>query len=219
MGDDERVHRGTAAHLERWRERLKSGAERVGWKIGLNPPAAQERAGISEPVVGHMTDATLVFAGGTYMGVEDATRLLVEPEIYVELGDDGAIAAIGAALEIVDMDMDVTDIEAVLAGNIFHRGVVFGEPDETGAGGDLAGLGARVVHSGKVVAEPDPADVVGDPQVLVDLVARTLAEHGESLERGDRIILGTLIPALPVAAGDELALDLGESGAVSVRFA
>ena len=58
-----------------------------------------------------------------------------------------------------------------------------------------------------------------DPQVLVDLVARTLAEHGESLQRGDRIILGTLIPAPAAAKGDEIALDLGESGAASVRFA
>jgi 2-keto-4-pentenoate hydratase len=215
---DERVFRGTAAHLERWRSLLGDGAQRVGWKVGLNPPAAQERAGISEPVVGHMTDRTVVPAGGVYEGTERATELHVEPEIFVEVGDDGSIAGIGPALEIVDMDLDVADIEAVLAGDIFHRGVVFGELDETGAGGDLDGLSARIVHNGEVVAEPNPAEVIGDVQVLVDLVARTLAEHGESLQRGDRIITGTLMPAPKVAKGDEFALDLGSSGAVSVRF-
>lgn len=216
---DERVKGGTAAHLSSWRSKLEGGAERVGWKIGLNPPAAQERAGISEPVVGHLVDETVVTPGGTYDGVAGAANLRVEPEIFVELGDDGAITAIGAALEIVDVDADVADIEAVLAGNIYHRGVVFGEPDETGAGGDLDGLGARVVHNGQVVAEPDAAEVVGDAQALVDLVARTLAEHGETLARGDRIILGTLVPALAAEAGDEIALDLGPSGAASARFA
>lgn len=215
---DERVRRGTAAHLERRRSKLAEGAQRVGWKIGLNPPAAQERAGIEEPVVGHLLDETVVDDGGTYSELASATNLVVEPEVYVLLGDDGTIAAIGAALEIVDTDRDIADIEGVLAGNIFHRGVVFGPADDTGAGGELDGLAARVLHNGEVVAEPDPAAVVGDPRELVDLVARTLERHGESPERGDRIICGTLIPPLAPKQGDEIALDLGESGSVSVRF-
>jgi 2-keto-4-pentenoate hydratase len=216
---DHRVVNGTAAHLKRMREKLDAGEARVGWKIGLNPPAAQERAGISEPVVGHLTDSTVVASGGEYHGLAAASRLVVEPEIAVRIGEDGSIASIGPALEIVDVDRDIADIEPVLAGNIFHRGVVFGPEDERRHGGSLAGVTARVLHNGEVAGEPDPAAVVGDPNELVALVARTVASHGEELRPGDRIICGTLIPPLAPEPGDEIALDLGPLGTASVRFA
>ena len=41
-----------ARQLERFREAIAAGMPRVGWKIGINDPAAQERIGLSAPIVG-----------------------------------------------------------------------------------------------------------------------------------------------------------------------
>ena len=45
----------------------------------------------------------------------------------VRVGDDGAVAGLAPALELVDLDISFDDIEPVLAGNICHRGVIFGD--------------------------------------------------------------------------------------------
>ena len=57
---DERVAAAIRVQLEDWRKKLATGAERVGWKIGLNIPEVQERLGLREPVIGHLTSATRV---------------------------------------------------------------------------------------------------------------------------------------------------------------
>ena len=46
---DERVAAAIRVQLEDWRKKLATGAERVGWKIGLNIPEVQERLGLREP--------------------------------------------------------------------------------------------------------------------------------------------------------------------------
>ena len=43
------------------------------------------------------------------------------------MGDDGTVAGLAPALELVDLDTSFDDIEPVLAGNICHRGVIFGD--------------------------------------------------------------------------------------------
>ena len=50
----------------------------------------------------------------------------VEVELAARVGDDGVIAGLGPALELVDLDISFDDIEPVLAGNVCHRHVVFG---------------------------------------------------------------------------------------------
>ena len=53
---------------------------------------------------------------------------------------------------------------------------------------------------------------------MVELVAGRLAEVGEGLRPGDRIIAGSLTPILWAEPGAEAMLDLGPLGAVSVRY-
>ena len=209
---DERVTRGTAAHLERWRERLSAGESRVGWKIGLNPPPAMQAAGIDAPVVGHLTSGTELPSGGSF--ALGGRRVAVEPEVFAVAGEGGGVVALGAALEVVEPDRRLSELEELLAANIFHRAVAFGPPAE---GAALAGVTAGIAHNGEEYATVEPAVSV-DPAGLATLVADTLATHGESLEPGDRIICGTLTKPVEVAPGDTVALDLGELGSVELRF-
>ena len=137
----------------------------------------------------------------------------VEVEVAVRVGDDGAVAALAPALELVDLDISFDDIEPVLAGNICHRGVIFGDevPDV-----DPWTMVATVTKEGDVVAE---GALVEDPAVTARFVGSFLASCGASLQGGDRIIAGSVVAPVAVVPGDELQVDFGPLGHLSVRFA
>ena len=109
---------------------LAQGAEPIGWKIGFNVSAAQQKLGIDAPLAGFLTTDGL-FEDGAEVSLDDGP-LVVESEVAVELGDDArSIVALLPALEVADPpDLD-QDVETILAGNIFHRAVAFGPRVET----------------------------------------------------------------------------------------
>ncbi|TMB24627.1 MAG: hypothetical protein E6J59_00085, partial [Deltaproteobacteria bacterium] len=203
---DPRVVRGMQAQLARWRRRIAGGAARVGWKIGFNSPAAQRQLGLDGTVVGHLTQAT-VLAPGTSHSLAGSRLVSAEPEVAVHLGRDvpagaggdaarAAIAALGAAIELVDIDGPLDDLEAILAANVFHRAAVLGPPRTERAGGALAGVTARAFRNGDEVASVEAAAAAGDLAAVVRHVADWLAAFGERLCAGDRIICGSLAPPI-----------------------
>ena len=130
--------------LSHWRAGLDSGAHRIGWKVGLNPPEVQEKLGLSSPVVGHLTSATLLGADGAH-SLAGAQAPKAEPEIVIEIGPDKTIAGLGPAIELVDipaLPSGPDDVPEVVATNIFHRGVAIGSSADAdspaGAGGRSA---------------------------------------------------------------------------------
>jgi 2-keto-4-pentenoate hydratase len=202
------VERGTEALLLRRREILAQGAEPIGWKIGFNLPAPQEKLGIDAPLAGFLTSNSLI------EGDWDDYPAIVESEVAVELGADGrSIAALQAALEIVDMpDLDLP-VEQILAGNIFHRGVVFGPRVETGEPG-----AGRILVNGEVQHEV-PADKTGERlEAMVEAVAARLAGTGEELQAGDRIITGIIAPTHEASSGDLVRVEFDALGGVELRF-
>lgn len=207
---DERVLAGTQAQLENWRAELAAGAERVGWKIGLNTPEAQQRAGISAPVVGYMTSNTLLRYGAR-VSLAGMTNPMLEPEVAVQIGPTGDPGDLGAAIELVDMDEPIDDIERVVARNIFHRGVMFGGPRP----GMSPPPEVALLVNGE---ERDRAPVEFDEWTPVNVVADTLAAAGELLVPGDTIIAGSLTAPLAVKPGDAVGMQLGPLGFLQVVF-
>src|SRR3954452_24564127 len=113
-------------------ETLDAGAEHVGWKIGLNIPEVQQQLGIEEPVLGHLTTATVVEPGGQFDGA-GASKLMAEPEVAIEVGADQTIAGLAPAIELVDIGRPPRGegVEGIVADNIFHSAVVLGPPRPT----------------------------------------------------------------------------------------
>jgi 2-keto-4-pentenoate hydratase len=212
---DERIERGMTTQLEGWRASLaEPGIERVGWKVGLNAPPVMEALGIERPVIGWITSRTALEPGGE-VPTAGTTKLGAEPELAITVGAGGAVAGLAPAIELVDIDQPFEDLEAILAGDIFHHGVLFGPVSEPRP---LAGITARVQRDGAAEAELDLADKVGDPADTIALVRGRLEEIGETLVPGDRIIAGSLTPIQWAEPGSELVLDLGPLGAVAVRY-
>ena len=228
MVTDPRVVRGMQAQLASWRSRVAGGAKRVGWKIGLNSPATQKQLGLDGTVVGHLTQAT-VLAPGTSHSLAGSHLVIAEPEVAIHLGRDvpagadgeaarAAIVALGAAIELVDIDRPLDDLQAILAANVFHRAVALGPPRSGWAGGALAGVTARAFRNDEEVASVEAAAAAGDLSALVRHVADWLAAFGERLRAGDRIICGSLAPPIWVKPGDRVRVDLGPLGGVEIAL-
>jgi 2-keto-4-pentenoate hydratase len=202
-GLDDRVRAGLEAQL-------RDSEPRIGWKIGLNDPRVQQALGIDRPVIGHLPAAARVGTGEAH-SLGGATRPAIEPEIAVHVGAGGAVAGLGPALELIDVDLAFDDLTAVLAGNVFHRAVVLGPatPGRTTVDGLTASFQGQ---------EIDVTAACMDPREVIALVSGYLEPMGESLHEGDVIIAGSLVTALPAAAGDRFELEVGELGSVALEL-
>ncbi len=222
-----------AAQLRRRRELLDSGHKPLGWKLAFGGPAALERLCIHAPLVGFLTDRALVPSGSTLL-LSDWTKPAAEPEITVYLGKDltagadnettkSAIAGLGPAIEVADVDHPSDDVEGTLARNIYQRHVILGRSDAARAGSILDGFAARVLRNGSEIAN------IADPQALqkltgelIDIVRHTanlLAIFGETLRAGQIIIAGSIIPPIWVEPREEIVFNLAPVDTISVRFA
>jgi 2-keto-4-pentenoate hydratase len=197
--------------LARRAEDLAGGDTGIGWKIGFDTPAIQEHFGLSDAVVGYLTGTRIVEPGAT-VPLAGWVAPAVEVELAVRVGDDGDIVGLGPALELVDLDISFDDIEPVLAGNICHRGVVFGAEVP---GADPLALAATVTKDGAVVAE---GTLTKDPAITVAFARSFLAAHGGALEPGQRIICGSVVSPVPVAPGDALDVSFGPLGTLQIAF-
>jgi 2-keto-4-pentenoate hydratase len=207
---DPRIADGLKEQLASWRAELQGGASRVGWKIGFNLPAVQQMFGVEEPAIGYLTSAGVVEDGAGYSAA-GTTRLVVEPELAVEIGADGGIAGYAPAIELADMNRPLDDLQAIVAEDIFHRGVVFGafRPEL-----DERPLVRALVDGDERAAAQVPEDYFDG---VVELGSRLLEENGESLHAGDRIICGIITSIVPVEAGDSVSVEFGPLGSLAVR--
>jgi 2-keto-4-pentenoate hydratase len=211
------VARGMARQLESLTRRLAAGAERAGWKVGLNVPAVQEHLGIERPVVGHLTSETRLDAG-TPVRVGAFTRAGLEPEIAATVGPRGEVESVAPAVEIVDIDLPFDTVEPIVAANVFHRGWLTGAA-RASADVDLGEVDVVVVRNGAVEHEANAARAMGDVAAVVAGVGERLTQAGESLRAGDVVICGSLTPIVGVGPGDEAIVRFGALGELRVTFA
>ena len=105
---------GLAGQLELRRDLISQGYRPIGWKAGFGAPAWRERFRTDGPLIGFMTEATLLEDGAEF-DISGWARPVAEPEIAAYLGSDlppgsgleetrAAISAIGPAIELADID-------------------------------------------------------------------------------------------------------------------
>jgi len=226
---DGRLDPGMTAQAALLRDALSGGAVQAGWKAGFGTAAWRERFGVAAPLIGFLLDATRQQPDARISIAGWATPL-GEVEIALRLGQDvlgdatpeqalAAVDAIAPAIELVDLDPAPTDPSAVLAGNIFHRAWITGEFDTARAGGDLSGLVGHVTIMGTDLGPVTDLEAATGPagEVLAE-VARMAARHGRGLSAGDIVILGSIVPPTPLAAGGTVRSVLGDAPALEVTL-
>ena len=215
---DPRLVQALREQLEQRDALIHDGAERVGWKLGLS-----ERDSIGGEIahVGHLTSATRLRSGESYVATGADVELRADAEIVVELRRDvdpaddpeaarDAIAAYGTALEICDIAPIPNEPHSVVAANDFHRAVTFGGLRPTIA----AEVEGELLVNGAVIASRPAARDIPD---RLRAAARILAAVDERLRAGDRIITG-LIVQVPIGVGDDVVARIGSLGSAHLRI-
>jgi len=219
---------GLIGQLELRTDLISSGHRPIGWKAGFGAPAWRERFGIDGPLVGFMTEATLLDDGDD-IDISGWARPVAEPEIAAYLGFDllpgsgpagarAAISAIGPAIELADIDPPPVAVHEILVGNIFHRGVVLGPSDAGRAGADLTGLEARVRLGGREQARTyHLEDLTGGVVEVVSHLSDLLADQGEMMRAGDVIICGSVVPPIDLFPGVTVEFELHPMEPITLR--
>lgn len=226
---DSRVLRGMEAQLRLRQDRLAAGEKPIGWKVGFGSPTSLKNLGLDAPLVGFLTDKVLL-PPGSAVSLAGWTKPAVEPEVAVYLENDlpgitdiekarDAIAALGPAIEIADVNFPPQDVEAILAGNIYNRFVLLGKSDISRAGCILDGLVGKVDRTGQetVVVEELQA-LTGNFVDIVQHVANLLSSVGEMLRAGEVIITGSILPPLWVDSPAEIRYELDPIDTLRVRL-
>jgi 2-keto-4-pentenoate hydratase len=226
---DSRVLRGMEKMLAARQQRLDAGEKPIGWKVGFGAPASLKSLGIDMPLVGFLTEDVLIRSDST-LSLASWTKPAAEPEVAVYLKEDlsveadsqtarEAISAIGPAIEVADVTFPPTDVEEILAGNIFNRYVILGKSDTSHAGCNLEGLVGRVYRNKQEIATvTDLQALTGNFIDIVQHVANLLLTMGQMLLTGDVIITGSILPPLWIESTEEVRYELDPIDALKVRL-
>lgn len=213
--------------------RLADGERVVGKKIGVTSKAVQDMLGVHQPDFGFLTDAMDVSNDDT---ISIAKKQLIQPraeaEIAFILKDDligpgvseadvlAATQWIAPCFEIVDSrihDWKIGIVDTV-ADNASCGVFALGSARVDPRGLDLPGLHVRVTKNGVPLSEGYGAAVQGSPLTAVAWLANTLGRHGVTLNAGDIILSGSLVPLAPAVPGDHFEMALSGIGDCSIRF-
>jgi len=227
--NDPRILRGMEKQLKLRQDRLNAGEKHIGWKVGFGAPLSMQKLRLERPLVGFLTDKVLLPSASS-VSIAGWTKPAMEPEVAVHMGKDllagadlektrEAIAALGPAIEVADVNFAPEDVEVILSDNIFNRHVILGKTDPSRAGGQLAGLTGYVSHNDEDLPSVTALQsLTGDMIELVRHVANTLSVFGETLRAGDVIITGSIVPPLSVVANDFVSYRLEPMDMLSVNF-
>jgi len=83
---------------------------------------------------------------------------------------------------------------------------------------DLAACEMVVIKNGQTISTGTGAAAMGSPVTCVTWLANTLGEYGISLNAGDIILSGSLVPLEPVTAGDVMTVQIKGMGECTVHF-
>ena len=212
--------------------RIAAGEKVIGKKIGVTSKAVMNMLNVHQPDFGYLTDRMVVSTGEEMPISTQMIQPKAEGEIAFLLREDlsgpgvsnadvlRATEGVMACFEIVDSrvrDWQIK-IQDTIADNASCGMFVLGDrlvrPEDV----DLTTCGMVVEQNGEVVATGAGAAALGSPVNCVAWLANTLGEFGISLKAGEVILSGSLVPLLPIKAGDNMYVSIGGIGNASVRF-
>jgi|TARA_R100000501_G_scaffold17919_3_gene35028 2-oxopent-4-enoate/cis-2-oxohex-4-enoate hydratase len=214
-------------------ERRRADGEKVvGKKIGVTSKAVQDMLGVHQPDFGFLTDR--MWIDGETINIEK--HGLIQPRAEAEIAfilkdslngpgvtNEDVLAAtesIAPCFEIVDSriaDWKIGIVDTV-ADNASCGVFALGDARVDPRGLDLPGLHVTVRKNGEPLSEGYGSAVQGSPLAAVAWLANTLGAYGVTLDAGDVILSGSLVPLENARAGDLFEMELAGVGTCAVRF-
>ncbi|MDO9378831.1 MAG: fumarylacetoacetate hydrolase family protein [Nocardioidaceae bacterium] len=214
-------------------DRLASGANVVGRKIGLTSPAVQAQLGVDQPDFGVLLNDMDVSADA---GAVPTGRLLqpkVEAEVAFVLARDLVDGDLGPEQVRAAVDYAVPALE-IVDSRVAGWDITFGDTVADNASGGLYVLGTErrtlddfapvevqmeMTVNDQNVSSGNGAACLGDPLNALAWLAATARDHGQPLLAGQVVLSGALGPMAPVVAGDTVTATITGLGTVSATFA
>ena len=212
--------------------RRKADGERViGKKIGVTSKVVQDMLGVHQPDFGFLTDRMWIEGD-----IDIRATGLIQPRAEAEIAfilrsalngpgvtaEDvlAATKSIAPCFEIVDSrihDWKIGIVDTV-ADNASCGVFVLGDARVDPRGLDLPALHCTVTKNGAPLSEGFGSAVQGSPLQAIAWLANTLGAYGVTLDAGDVILSGSLVPLAPAAAGDVFEMELHGIGRCVARF-
>ena len=199
-----------------------------GLKIATTTKVMQQLMGIDHPC-GGMIYAQRIHQSPAQLRLGDFMNLMIECELAVRLGSDlphrgapytasdvrPAVAEVMPAFELIDdrrAHYKSTNALSLIADNSWNGGIVLGAPVQVPAELDLNGVKGRLTVNGGERG----AGATDDPMGALAWVANLAADRGRPLEAGMVVITGSVLPTLPISAGETFVFDLDGIGATEL---
>lgn len=213
--------------------RLSEGEKVVGKKIGVTSQAVMDMLEVDQPDFGFLTDAMQCQNGDTIVINETLIQPRAEGEIAFLLKDDligpgvttddviKATEGVFACFEIVDSRIKdwKIKIQDTVADNASCGLFVLGDNMASLDDLDLSNCAMSFEKNGEVVATGTGAVAMNSPLNCVAWLANTLGSFGISLNAGDIILSGSLVPLIPASPGDHMRVDIEGIGSAAINFA
>tara|TARA_R110001606_G_scaffold244964_4_gene392937 strand:+ start:8292 stop:9089 length:798 start_codon:yes stop_codon:yes gene_type:complete len=212
-----------AVSLDFLARRRAQGERVIGKKIGVTSKAVQDMLGVHQPDFGFLTDRMRV-QGDIDVDAHKLIAPRAEAEVAFLLKDDlrgpgvtpedvfSATAYIVPCFEIVDSriaDWNISIIDTV-ADNASCGVFILGEERLDPTALQLPDMHVAVAKNGEALSEGLGSAVQGDPAMAVAWLANTLGAYGVTLDRGDIILSGSLVPLAPATRGDRFEMTLSD---------
>ena len=203
------------------------GAGIVAWKCGL--PAA-DRLVLAPIYAGtvHTSSPCVAWGRGGQLRVEPelafilARDLLPRDAPYTPVEVDAAIARTHLALELIDSrysDVDGAGFAENLADGLLNQGLFIGPQVDAGQARAASTMRIRVTPATGESKQLEGRHPAGAPRTPLYWLAEYLRSTGQGLQAGQAVITGSYAGSFDLPPDQEIAIQYGELGTLTVQFA
>lgn len=205
------------------------GEKLVGYKMGLTSKAKMKQMGVTDPILGQLTDRMLLQSGATYK-LSTGIHPKIEPEIAFEIKSElsgpitreqalKSVAWVFGALEIIDsrylnFEFQLPD---VVADNCSSHAFVVGDVKKRPEELDLGNLGMVMSVNGKLNQFASSSAILGHPLDSLCELSKMLGAWGLSVNPGQTVLAGGATAAILLEKDTEVTLEVQNLGITSVK--
>ena len=211
--------------------RTDEGAQIIGRKIGITSSGMMKQLNCDTPDYGYLLN-TMMIQEGSSCRRRDLNIPIIEGEIAFILGEDlegscfttadilNATSWIVPCFEVCDaryQDWTVT-VKDTISDNAGASRFILGSAPKRIDEVNLRCVGMVMEKNGVFTGSAAGAEVMGSPLNSMTWLANKLSEYGDRLCKGDIVLSGSFMAAIPCEAGDHYCLSVDGFPSLTLRF-
>lgn len=211
--------------------RLADGAVIVGRKIGITSRGMMQKLNCDTPDYGYLLNTMVVYEGQSCVRNE-MNIPIIEGEIAFIMGEDlkgpgvttadilNCISWVVPCFEVCDgryPDWKVT-VKDTISDNAGASRFVLGSSPKRVQEVNLRYVGMVIEKNGVFMDSAAGAEVMGSPLNSMAWLVNKLAEYGDGLYKGDIVLSGAFMAAIPCEQGDSFCLNVDGFPSLTLNF-